>query len=388
MTTKWTKQAHGHICMRRRRRSPPPDVRQGWPHRIARSPDAARLWPRDYLPNFELAASRASRETTTFEKTPDYMPNATAMRALRGVLPSAKLVFLLRNPTSRAYSAFHHHCRRGRFAKVRSPPQLRGRRRRRAPGRFVPPHSRLRPPPDDAPPPLKKASSSRPAPDASSSPAGRRVVVRFELESTPAEWAAAKRRGRVLQAPCTPRDFDRFVRHGSLDTRVVAWGHYAAQLRAIRRLGFADSQLYVAFSETGMRDAATRNALLADLAAWLGLATHDFAAHPVFLDALGREQLRRPGLAGALYELYMRFNFQMVRRHTVAPMLASTRLFLDDHFRAHNRDLDALLRSPDAAAIAVYPARGSRSRSSSTTPASPPQSPPQTSSLLPPSWSS
>lgn len=50
----------------------------------------------------------------TFEKTPSYlsMP-ATNIVQLAAVLPTAKLIAILRNPTDRAYSHFQHRCEKG-----------------------------------------------------------------------------------------------------------------------------------------------------------------------------------------------------------------------------------------------------------------------------------
>ena len=51
----------------------------------------------------------------TYEKTPDYLPNATALKSIYSLIPSVSLIFMLRDPSSRAYSAYQHHCRKGRF---------------------------------------------------------------------------------------------------------------------------------------------------------------------------------------------------------------------------------------------------------------------------------
>ena len=52
----------------------------------------------------------------TYEKSPAYLGSGPLPPALaRVLLPSVKLVAILRNPTSRAYSAFQHNCRFGRW---------------------------------------------------------------------------------------------------------------------------------------------------------------------------------------------------------------------------------------------------------------------------------
>ena len=114
-----------------------------------------------------------------------------------------------------------------------------------------------------------------------------------------------------------------------------------------------------------MKDAA---GLLDAVVEWLGLPRFDFTRLEVYEDALGREQLLEPGLWGRVWAFYQRHNARMVRRHSPAPLLASTRAALDEFYRAPNRALDALLRA--APGVAVFPPRAGDA------------------SLLPASWSS
>jgi len=51
----------------------------------------------------------------TFDKSPDYMRSRGSIRAMQLMLPSAKLIVLLRNPATRAISEFNHNCRHGRY---------------------------------------------------------------------------------------------------------------------------------------------------------------------------------------------------------------------------------------------------------------------------------
>ncbi|EDQ84209.1 uncharacterized protein MONBRDRAFT_13045 [Monosiga brevicollis MX1] len=80
-------------------------------------------WQSDYLwPGFSLPQPSAARDMYTFEKTPRYMvlddPHLIRMHEM---LPSLKLVALLRHPSARAYSHFQHRCRRGTVFRCQRP---------------------------------------------------------------------------------------------------------------------------------------------------------------------------------------------------------------------------------------------------------------------------
>lgn len=82
----------------------------------------------------------------------------------------AQVVLLLRQPTGRAYSAFQHHCRKGRFYDGRDGPI-------------------------------------------------------FSLEADPAAYAGRKR----LAAPCAAEAFEAFLGESGAplrESRIVTWGRY------------------------------------------------------------------------------------------------------------------------------------------------------------------
>ena len=54
-----------------------------------------------------------------FEKTPSYIQRKVYLERIRNVVPSVKIVILLRNPVVRAVSAFRHHCRHGEAANLK-----------------------------------------------------------------------------------------------------------------------------------------------------------------------------------------------------------------------------------------------------------------------------
>ena len=66
-----------------------------------------------------------SREVWTFDKSPDILRIPQAHGQMAAMLPSAKLLVLLRNPTTRAVSAFAHNCRHGRYVRIHQPMCLR-----------------------------------------------------------------------------------------------------------------------------------------------------------------------------------------------------------------------------------------------------------------------
>lgn len=69
-----------------------------------------------YRTHFPLAAGGPgrSRGPMCFESSPYYMFDPCVPERVRQTLPEAKVIFLLRNPVSRAYSHYQHSVRRGR----------------------------------------------------------------------------------------------------------------------------------------------------------------------------------------------------------------------------------------------------------------------------------
>ena len=54
----------------------------------------------------------------SFDKSPDYMRNPAALKQIKAMLPSAKLIAILRDPTMRLTSEFNHHCRHSRYVRI------------------------------------------------------------------------------------------------------------------------------------------------------------------------------------------------------------------------------------------------------------------------------
>ena len=56
----------------------------------------------------------AKEGTLTFEKSPFYLSSMVAAQEMSSLLPSVRLVAMLREPGARAYSSFYHHCQRNK----------------------------------------------------------------------------------------------------------------------------------------------------------------------------------------------------------------------------------------------------------------------------------
>lgn len=284
-----------------------PELSQGGEHEIHYFDNLPRDKPlKDWATSYLRAFPTHSSTVYTFEKTPDYLPNVTALVNIRALLPSVKLVFLLRNPTARAYSAFQHHCRRLRFGSDYNGGQS----------------TRLR----------------------SILPGSSGVV--FSLETSAEQWAKVT----PLVPPCSPIDFDSFVTPRLNSTRIITWGLYAQQLGFV---GFPHSQLYVAFAEPAL---AEPNAFLDHVVSWLGLRRFDFAKLPTYVDVLGRTQLKIPGLYGIWHRVYSEIGLYINKKHNFAPLLHQTKLRLDTFYLHHNRQLNTFLLYA-APEIAVFPPR-------------------------------
>ena len=73
-------------------------------------------WYRAHFPlqlTRAIASRRGTRPWLTFEATPDYLFDPRAPERVRGFLPTAKIVVLLRDPSDRAVSHYHHTRRLG-----------------------------------------------------------------------------------------------------------------------------------------------------------------------------------------------------------------------------------------------------------------------------------
>lgn len=80
---------------------------------------------KEYLTRFPKMTPQEAKTLYTFEKSPDYMRSAVKLQQMKEMLPSVKLIMLLRNPTDRAYSGFGHNCRHGRYHRLlRNVPEL------------------------------------------------------------------------------------------------------------------------------------------------------------------------------------------------------------------------------------------------------------------------
>ena len=70
-----------------------------------------------YAKYFPVMTRKQAEATLTFEKSPTYMRSLSAMQRLHRLLPSVKLIVLLKNSVKRAISEINHHCSRSRYVK-------------------------------------------------------------------------------------------------------------------------------------------------------------------------------------------------------------------------------------------------------------------------------
>lgn len=69
---------------------------------------------RFYRRHFPVAISAAARQRRVFESSPYYMFHPAVPRRIAQMIPQTKIILLLRNPVSRAYSHYQHNVMRGR----------------------------------------------------------------------------------------------------------------------------------------------------------------------------------------------------------------------------------------------------------------------------------
>mgnify|MGYP002402598565 CR=1 FL=1 len=92
--------------------------------RIMSWEDLEQRWRADYLwQGFRLP--KDPRVYFTYEKTPEYLTMSEQhITRLHSMLPSVKIIAILRNPTSRAYSNFWHACRAARVSRIGTGPHI------------------------------------------------------------------------------------------------------------------------------------------------------------------------------------------------------------------------------------------------------------------------
>ena len=327
---------------------------------------------RDYLASFPAVSRDEARAgVATFEKSPSYARFPDALALARHLVPGVHLVVVLRDPVDRAYSAYCHHARHGRFYEV-----------------------------------------SRPLPR---SPAGAVVSAAPRRGCFRAAWTLDEAEGYVgdcagrgdlsplacAAAACAPETFDAYVRGatvaklflrappapaaddaaggadaprvapaggparwakapgGAVD--VVADGDYAAQLSSIYG-HFPRRQVHVLFFDDVVGDPL---GVLDELQGRLGLPYHDF--EPQLRRRKGRYDVAP--LRTSLWDHAL--DALRPRRHRDAeaapPMAKATRALLRDFYEAPLRRLWRTLR--DHGDLHVIPPRSWSDRSDDDAPA-------------------
>lgn len=74
--------------------------------------------PMDYIMHFPNFDHTTNNIKFTFDKSPDYMRSIQSLSQIKQMIPSIKLIVILRHPIERAISGFQHNCRHHRYIKT------------------------------------------------------------------------------------------------------------------------------------------------------------------------------------------------------------------------------------------------------------------------------
>jgi Sulfotransferase domain len=81
---------------------------------FSRYSDRSLAW---YRSRFPLRAKVERRHGQVIDSSPSYLPTPSALRQMRAVLPAARIIVILRDPTARAFSNYQHQKTRHREAR-------------------------------------------------------------------------------------------------------------------------------------------------------------------------------------------------------------------------------------------------------------------------------
>jgi [heparan sulfate]-glucosamine 3-sulfotransferase 5 len=234
-------------------------------------------------PEWRLSRTQIAKGTVTFEKTPYYIASTVAAMEMHKLLPSVRLVALLRDPVARAYSSFYHHCDR---------------------------NSRL----------------VRDAKD--------RVVFNQDCATVEqcccAPYDNPSPKKAKLLAKCTPENFHAYLQATEMDATsprlgtILRKGLYAPQLTTYMRL-FGRERLLVMDSKAFARDPAIA---AQEVFRFMGLSEHSYG---------NRARRNSQGF------WYLKGKESKSNKQTPYPrMLAASRELLDAFYEQPNRDLVGL----------------------------------------------
>ena len=74
----------------------------------------------DYISHFEATDSDSGSRSVYFDKSPDYIRSPRKLSQMLSLLPHQKLLVMIRDPVTRMYSEFQHHCRHGRYVYIKT----------------------------------------------------------------------------------------------------------------------------------------------------------------------------------------------------------------------------------------------------------------------------
>ena len=263
----------------------------------------------------------------TFEKSPAYAPSVLAPEMISRLLPSAKLIFMLRNPTMRAYSFFlmlTNHYPGAKEVLSRKPKSFFVKSRTTGQVRYVGDGTMNF---DIGPGEGGQAVPMERMPSGSS----------VEGEESSAEW-------HFLPYPPDPKDFHSWILYmldqfkgekpnfndQSRPHRLLFGGFYSSYLKRYLEY-FQPQQLVLIPSESFYGSNVSRS--MTKLQDTLGLPIYDFSRIGR-QESSGRFNIKSP----AAYT-----NDILKSARTVAPMLEETKVLLDDFYCQENRELKRIL---------------------------------------------
>jgi hypothetical protein len=279
----------------------------------------------DYLPQLPSLEESDLGKVWTFEKSPAYSTNPSAARSMADLVPDARILFLTRNPTQRAYSMFlmyTHHYMDFTQAMFGNPMSLFVRNNRTNAVHYVKDYKLRKVPPG----------------------VGGTVVDPKQLNNLTQgdTWV-------YLNYPPTPHEFHKFVNRAikiikgrGLETqildqtrgnRVLTGGLYGDFLEKIWLQNFEPHQLILVPSEDFFENSKVLDNVKT-LQELLGLPVFDYSE--IASNITGRMEI--PASLGTV--LNQKFNANV---KGTLPMLSKTKKLLDDFYCESNRKLRELL---------------------------------------------
>jgi len=295
-------------------------------HFFGRNYEAAECKWSAYAQHFPRMSYKRASQVYTFDKSPDYMRDPEKIKQMALLVPSAKIIVTLRNPSSRAYSGFQHNCRHTRFVKVKRAYN------HTFTGRPVPVGSVLRVDSEYNNDGSKEQDYTNiPMQHAQPLEKGKCTAIDFH------RYAFGVNTGENSVAATESSSIADITPNGYQD---IAIGHYEEQLRNIYA-SFPSNQVLVLFQEHMIRDTQS---VLRRTEEFLGLPPFDYQENSMFTTKNGDQGF------SYVWKEFWRSSKSSSSGNSgsgavpfYGPLLPTTRTMLDEYYRHRNTKLKALL---------------------------------------------